>query len=78
MSTDNKEAEIQFEEFHKICRFCYKRSHYLMSIFEEIDEKPDTDLISSFHETTDTVAMLERSLGLKVMEFDLFEFMVVT
>lgn len=67
MTTENEEWNIKFEDFDKICRFCYKRSHYLKSIFEEIDEKPDTDLMSSFAETMDTVALLDMNLGLKVM-----------
>lgn len=39
----------------------------MKSIFEEIDEKPDADLVSSFNETVDMVALLNVNLGLKVM-----------
>lgn len=67
MTTENEELKIKFEDFDKICRFCYKRSHYLRSIFEEIDEKPDAELITSFSEMEDTVSLLDANLGLKVV-----------
>lgn len=69
MTTESEELKIKFEDFDKICRFCYKRSHYLRPIFEEIDEKPDADLINSFTETVDTVGLLDINLGLKVIQF---------
>lgn len=75
MSTENEDSKIKFEDFDKICRFCYKRSHYLMSIFEEVDEKPYAELLSSFNETVDTVALLDTILGLKVIQFGIFELM---
>lgn len=68
MPTDTEEVTIGFEDFDKICRFCYKRSHYLRSIFEENDEKPDADHGITFGETMDTVAMLQLNLALTVIE----------
>lgn len=75
MTTENDELNIKFEDFDKICRFCFKRSHYLKSIFEEIDEKPDADLMS-FNETVetiDTVSLLDINLGLKVIDYRIVE-----
>lgn len=66
MTTENDELKIKFEDFDKICRFCYKRSHYLKSIFEEIDEKPDAEFMTLFSEVEDTVYLLDVNLGLKV------------
>lgn len=68
MMTGNEEQQIRFEDFDKMCRFCYKRSNYLRSIFEEIDEKPYADLMNNFNETVDDmVALLDINLGLKVI-----------
>lgn len=71
MTTENEELIIKFEDFDKICRFCYKRSHYLRSIFEEVDEKPDAELMSNFNEMEDMVALLDTNLGLKVIQLRL-------
>lgn len=68
MTTETEELDVYFEDFDKICRFCYKRSHYLKSIFEEIDEKPNANFDSSFSDTMDTVAMLDANIGLKVCD----------
>lgn len=66
-ATDTDELAIEFEDFDKICRFCYKRSHYLKSIFDENDEKPDAyHGIETISETMDTVAMLQINLALTV------------
>lgn len=70
MTTENDELKIQFEDFDKICRFCYKRSHYMRSIFDGVDEKPDAELFCSFSEQEDdTVNMLFTNLGLKACLF---------
>lgn len=66
-ATDTDELAIEFQDFDKICRFCYKRSHYLKSIFDENDEKPDAyHGIETISETMDTVAMLQINLALTV------------
>lgn len=66
MKTETEEVEINVEDFDKICRFCYKRSHYMKSMFDEVDEKPDVAIFDGVGETVDTVAMVEANLGLKV------------